>query len=78
LLGFTFNWIIIAMIIMFLACYLFIYLFIFFGNSSSNSKWFLKQPWHIMATFQDDKVKIRQTRTLKEWLGGAWLIIFTH
>jgi len=31
-----------------------------------------------MAIFQDDKVKICQTQTLKEWFGGARLIIFTH
>jgi len=31
-----------------------------------------------MDIFQDDNVKILQAQTVKEWLGGAWRIIFTH
>jgi len=31
-----------------------------------------------MAIFQDVYVQIRQAQTVKEWLRGAWRIIFTH
>jgi len=31
-----------------------------------------------MAIFQDDNVKIHQAQIVKEWLWGAWRIIFTH
>jgi len=34
--------------------------------------------WNIMATFQDDNIKIHPAQIMKEWLWGSWRIIFTH
>jgi len=31
-----------------------------------------------MAIFRDDNIKFHPSQIVKEWLGGAWRIIFTQ
>jgi len=68
------DWIIIAVIIMFLTCCTVCLATVLLTLIDKVCRFlFLNQPCerHIMAIFQDDNVKIPQTQIVKEWLGES-------